>query len=90
MQMQNGSAGFCCLDRLARNVFGRERKVRRHGRGMDRPRDGAADDYLVVHERANYTVSKVYSFTKTIRLPSGSWTVSLFKTQLLVEIAGAV
>ena len=64
MQMQNGSAGFCRLNRLSRNIFGRERKVRGHGRGMDRPRDGAADDYLVVHERANYTVSKGLLFHK--------------------------
>src|SRR6202044_1480980 len=90
MQMQNGSAGLRGLNRLARNVFGRERKVRRHGRGMDGPRDGGAGDDLVIHEpsfsglSANYTVSSgsmknrtAYSFTKTILLSSGSWTVSM-------------
>ena len=74
MQMQNGSAGFRRLDRLARNVFRRERKVRRHGRGMDRPRDGAADDDLVIHERsfsglsANYTVSSGWMKHRTVLL----------------------
>src|ERR1700688_2205937 len=44
MQVEDGGAGLGRADRLARYLVRGERQIRAHGRGMDRPSDGAGDD----------------------------------------------
>src|SRR5260221_8111145 len=45
--MQDRGAGLGGVDRLGRDLIGRDRQRVRHGRGMDRAGDGAGDDDLV-------------------------------------------
>lgn len=81
VEMQNGRAGFGRLDGLASDVLGLERQVGRHGRSMNRPGDGAADDYFVIHgifgTCNSFRPVSDSIVAKTMRFPSGSWTVSM-------------
>ena len=49
VQVQDGGSRLGGIDRLRRNLIGRERQCIRHGRGVDRPGDRATDDDLVGH-----------------------------------------